>query len=300
MMTYNRGMTNQDITQKNKELFQRLENGDESAKSQIFALNLKLVYKFANKMVNLANKYTVIDLDDLYQIGSIGLIKAINGYSSKKGTTFSTYASYCIRNEILLANKELSKHNDACVLNSFIDDENEIELVETFVGDEPPYEHLQRHDTSDLENMTQNLPESEKRFLALAFGGSLSIEKIEQACNLPAGSYFLFYDDLIRSLKRREKGKRSYSKLFLRDAYFNDTYFFQSKFFQTLTKNERYLLDVVALSNNPIAFMDIETVNINRHNANVRWFRIIDKVHDYFETNKFKTFDNPLDFTKGN
>lgn len=45
----------------------------------------------------------IYDLDDLIQIGYIGLIKAYNTYRDDKGAKFSTYASYCIRNEILCA-----------------------------------------------------------------------------------------------------------------------------------------------------------------------------------------------------
>ena len=40
--------------------------------------------------------------DDLFQIGSIGLIKAANGFDETKNIKFTTYAAQCIRNEILM------------------------------------------------------------------------------------------------------------------------------------------------------------------------------------------------------
>lgn len=42
------------------------------------------------------------DRDDLFQIGSIGLIKAANGFDETKNIKFTTYAAQCIRNEILM------------------------------------------------------------------------------------------------------------------------------------------------------------------------------------------------------
>ena len=40
--------------------------------------------------------------DDLFQIGSIGLIKDANGFDETKNIKFTTYAAQCIRNEILM------------------------------------------------------------------------------------------------------------------------------------------------------------------------------------------------------
>ena len=45
---------------------------------------------------------TGIDKDDLISIGTIGLIKAINTFSSDKGVRLATYAARCIENEILM------------------------------------------------------------------------------------------------------------------------------------------------------------------------------------------------------
>lgn len=42
------------------------------------------------------------DRDDLFQIGSIGLIKAAHGFDETKNIKFTTYAAQCIRNEILM------------------------------------------------------------------------------------------------------------------------------------------------------------------------------------------------------
>lgn len=59
-----------------------------------FQQNEKLIWDVIHKM-------NCEPSEDLYQIGSIGLINAIRQFNPTKGFKFSTYASTCIRNEIL-------------------------------------------------------------------------------------------------------------------------------------------------------------------------------------------------------
>lgn len=44
--------------------------------------------------------YTGVPMDDLMQVGYIGLLNAINGFDPERGAKFATYASYLIRGEI--------------------------------------------------------------------------------------------------------------------------------------------------------------------------------------------------------
>ena len=74
-----------------------MEAGDPLAKDVLIERNLRLV-------AHIARKYTGANtpLEDLISIGSIGLIKAINTYTSKKAARLATYAARCIENEILM------------------------------------------------------------------------------------------------------------------------------------------------------------------------------------------------------
>lgn len=74
----------------------KFEQGDVDAKNVLIERNLRLV-------AHIAKKYTSssIPLDDLISIGTIGLIKGINSYNSKKGVKLSTYISRCVENAIL-------------------------------------------------------------------------------------------------------------------------------------------------------------------------------------------------------
>ncbi len=68
-------------------LFEKFKSGDESVKDEIVNGNLKLVLSIINKYNN--GKY---DMNDLFQVGVIGLIKAVNNFSLDYNVMFSTYA----------------------------------------------------------------------------------------------------------------------------------------------------------------------------------------------------------------
>jgi len=69
------------------ELFVRYQNGDELAKEELINGNLKLVLSIIRRFQN-----KVDNLDDLFQVGVIGLIKAIDNFDLSYGLKLSTYA----------------------------------------------------------------------------------------------------------------------------------------------------------------------------------------------------------------
>ena len=79
------------------ELIARLNEGEETVKSQLIERNLRLVVYIARRFEN-----TGVGIEDLISIGTIGLIKAINTYKPAKNIKLATYASRCIENEILM------------------------------------------------------------------------------------------------------------------------------------------------------------------------------------------------------
>lgn len=76
-------------------LFEKFKSGNESVKDEIVNGNLKLVLSIINKYNN--GKY---DMNDLFQVGVIGLIKAVNNFSLDYNVMFSTYAVPLILGEV--------------------------------------------------------------------------------------------------------------------------------------------------------------------------------------------------------
>lgn len=77
------------------ELFKKYQNGDVSAKDELVNGNLKLVLSILRKYQNKTD-----NMDDLFQIGCIGLIKAIENFDLSHEVMFSTYAVLMIEGEI--------------------------------------------------------------------------------------------------------------------------------------------------------------------------------------------------------
>lgn len=77
------------------ELLKKYKEGDVSAKEKVINGNLKLVLSILKKYNNRAE-----NMDDLFQIGCIGLIKAIENFDLSHGVKFSTYAVPMILGEV--------------------------------------------------------------------------------------------------------------------------------------------------------------------------------------------------------
>ena len=77
------------------ELFKKVKEGDKIAKDDIVNGNLKLVLSILKKYNNRCE-----NMDDLFQVGCIGLIKAIDNFDLSFDVKFSTYAVPMILGEV--------------------------------------------------------------------------------------------------------------------------------------------------------------------------------------------------------
>ena len=83
---------------------ERCQNGDEEARRLLIEHNLRLVAHVARKYQGCEE-----DPDDLISIGTIGLIKAVSTFDSKKNSRLGTYAAKCIDNELLMLMRSRKK-----------------------------------------------------------------------------------------------------------------------------------------------------------------------------------------------
>lgn len=68
-------------------LFQRIQEGDQEAREEYIKGNLRLVLSVIQRFAGNGD-----NMDDLFQIGCIGLIKAIDNFDLSQNVKFSTYA----------------------------------------------------------------------------------------------------------------------------------------------------------------------------------------------------------------
>ncbi len=77
------------------QLIEKAQNNDETAKDKLLIENSPLIKSIVKRYKNKGVEY-----DDLYQIGSLGFLKAINNFDKNFNVKFSTYAVPMIAGEI--------------------------------------------------------------------------------------------------------------------------------------------------------------------------------------------------------
>lgn len=157
-------------SEEEKIYIEKYEQGDEEARNILIERNLRLV-------AHVCKKYSTanVDQDDLISIGTIGLIKGIKSFNSKKGVRLATYVSRCIENEVLMHLRSIKKINSEVSLEDTIGkdkDDNTVSLQEVLEVNERSIE-----DEVDLKfkirklytKMKEVLKDREKLILEMRF-----------------------------------------------------------------------------------------------------------------------------------
>ena len=141
--------------QQEREIMERLQNGDDAVREKLIVHNLRLVVYIAKKFEN-----SGVGIEDLISIGTIGLIKSVNTFSPEKNIKLATYASRCIENEILMYLRKTNQQKCEVSIDEPLNvdwDGNEL-LLSDILG-------------SDGFEVGENLEdEDEKRILYLSIG----------------------------------------------------------------------------------------------------------------------------------
>lgn len=164
----------------------KMLEGDQEAREKLIYHNMRLV-------AHIAKKYTANnDADDLISIGSIGLIKGLESYTSNKGTTLATYLARCIENEILMNLRANKKYKNTVYLQEQlgVDNEgNEYTLMEILCdGEENVFRKVELSILRQnlLKIIHRQLNEREQQILIMRFGldGNAPLTQLETAQKL--------------------------------------------------------------------------------------------------------------------
>jgi RNA polymerase sporulation-specific sigma factor len=153
-----------------KLLFKKFSEGDKKSRELLIEHNLRLVAHIVKKYYSTSNCQ-----DDLVSIGTIGLIKSIDTYNVEKGAKFTTYASKCIQNEILMFFRSQKKHQNEVSINETIDtdkDGNPLTYSDIVSCDDTIAEgiELKIYSKKAIEILNRVLNEREKQIIVLRYG----------------------------------------------------------------------------------------------------------------------------------
>ncbi len=154
--------------------------GDKEARNKLIEHNLRLVAHIVKKF-----DYKNVDQDDLISIGTIGLIKGVDSYSSKHGTKITTYCARCIENEILMYFRSNNKNNKNISINEsigFDKEGNEITILDVLKMPKPDFaEEIQVKDNIELlKKYMKFLTPREKEIIVKRYGLSNCNEQTQK------------------------------------------------------------------------------------------------------------------------
>lgn len=91
----------------NEELITEIRNGNREAEAEIVENNKALIYKIIKDYYYASKNPS--DMEDVFQAGCLGLLKAVKNFKPEMGNKFVTYAYYLIRGEVQRLYEEHSK-----------------------------------------------------------------------------------------------------------------------------------------------------------------------------------------------
>ncbi len=197
-------LTNKEMT----ELFKKMQEGDPFAREDLVNGNLKLVLSILKRFTNRCD-----NMDDLFQVGCVGLLKAIDNFDLSHEVRFSTYAVPMILGEV---RRYLRDNNSIRVSRSLKDiayktlKYKEEYLAKT--GIEPPMEMIAKDlgvTPFDIVNSLDSLREPVSMFEAIYNDGGYTIYLCDQIEDKKANSndleIKLALNEAIDNLNEREQ-----------------------------------------------------------------------------------------------
>lgn len=191
-----------------KELFRKMQEGDSIARNMLVEGNLKLVLSILKKFNSRCE-----NMDDLFQIGCVGLLKAIDNFDLSHDVKFSTYAVPMILGEV---RRYIRDNNSIRVSRSLKDIAYKTlkyrEDVVSQTGREPSVEEIAHElniEPFDVVNALDSLKEPISMFEAIYNDGGDTIYLYDQIedkkTNNKDMDFKLAINEAINNLSKREQ-----------------------------------------------------------------------------------------------
>lgn len=153
-----------------RDIMEKIERGDDSAREPLIVHNLRLVVYIAKKFEN-----SGVPTEDLISIGTIGLIKAVNTFCPSRNIKLATYASRCIENEILMYLRKTSVLKTEVSIDEPLNvdwDGNELLLSDVLGSDADVVgQPIEKEDERQLLlSLIEALEERERTIMKMRFG----------------------------------------------------------------------------------------------------------------------------------
>lgn len=148
----------------------KVSEGSHEARNKLIVYNIRLV------LYEVIHRFEKVDYDkrELVSIGIMGLIKAINTYDISKNIKFSTYATRCIDNEILMFLRKLKKEQKVESIDRIVfygKDSSELKLEDKLCDDSDLVEDYERNEIHNIiRELVKELPYRDREIVMLYFG----------------------------------------------------------------------------------------------------------------------------------
>lgn len=186
--------------EKTLELIDKVQHGDEEAKEILISSNLGLVRSVVTKFLNIG-----YDRDDLFQLGSIGLIKSIYKFDPSFNVKFSTYAVPMILGEIKRYLRDDGMVKVSRSLKQIaIKAKTQSEILTKQLGREP-----------SIEEIAKEL-EIEKEDLVMAMESNFSVEYLHSVIHEEEGNPICLIDKI--SMKGESEEEKVIDNLLLKEV----------------------------------------------------------------------------------
>lgn len=189
-------------------LIAKSQQGDKKARDTVFEENTGLIYSVAKRFVGRG-----VEMEDLIQIGSIGLLKAVDHFNASFEVKFSTYAVPMIAGEIkrylrddgILKVSRSLKENCVRIYNAR-------EKLEKELGREPVMEEIARSAQLSVDEVVMSLEsgaevESLHKIIYQGDGNDISLmDRLQEKENgQDAALNRIFLDEILKKLDARER-----------------------------------------------------------------------------------------------